>query len=91
MGVEASLTGHMVFSTSHTNSALESITRLIDMGMDPFNFADALLGILAQLLVKKLCKCKESYLSSSQELKDFTKEYAEKLRHSDAWKLDGGV
>jgi hypothetical protein len=48
MGVEASLTGHLVFSMLHTNSAPESITRLLDMGMDPFNFADALLGILAQ-------------------------------------------
>ena len=55
MGVEASLTGHLVFSTLHTNSAPESITRLMDMGMDPFNFADALLGILPQRLAKKLC------------------------------------
>ena len=90
MGVEASLTGHMVFSTLHTNSAPESITRLLDMGMDPFNFADALLGILAQRLAKKLCDCKEAYPPSPQELKDFIKEYAEELRHSDAWKLDGG-
>ena len=90
MGVEASLTGHLVFSTLHTNSAPESITRLLDMGMDPFNFADALLGILAQRLAKKLCDCKESYLPSSQELKDFIKEYAEELRHSEAWKLDAG-
>src|SRR5205823_3070136 len=52
MGVEASLTGHLVFSTLHTNSAPESIIRLLDMGMDPFNFADALLGILAQRLAK---------------------------------------
>jgi type II secretory ATPase GspE/PulE/Tfp pilus assembly ATPase PilB-like protein len=90
MGVEASLTGHMVFSTLHTNSAPESITRLLDMGMDPFNFADALLGILAQRLAKKLCDCKESYHPSSQELKDFIKEYAEELRHTDAWKADEG-
>ena len=90
MGVEASLTGHMVFSTLHTNSAPESITRLLDMGMDPFNFADALLGILAQRLAKKLCDCKESYAPSAQELKDFIKEYAEELRHSDAWKTDAG-
>jgi type II secretory ATPase GspE/PulE/Tfp pilus assembly ATPase PilB-like protein len=61
MGVEASLTGHLVFSTLHTNSAPESITRLLDMGMDPFNFADALLGILAQRLAKRLCDCKEAY------------------------------
>ena len=79
MGAEASLTGHMVFSTLHTNSAPESITRLLDTGIDPFNFADALLGILAQRIAKKLCECKESYLPSSQELKDFIKEYAEEL------------
>ena len=90
MGVEASLTGHLVFSTLHSNSAPESITRLLEMGMDPFNFADALLGILAQRLAKKLCDCKESFVPSAQELKDFIKEYAEELRHSDAWKMDGG-
>ena len=88
MGVEASLTGHMVFSTLHTNSAPESMTRLLDMCMDPFNFADALLGILAQRLAKKLCDCKEVYLPSAQEIKDFIKEYSEELRHTDAWKLD---
>ena len=90
MGVEASLTGHMVFSTLHTNSAPESITRLLDMGMDPFNFADALLGILAQRLAKKLCDCKEAYQPSSQELKDFIREYSEELRNTDAWKADPG-
>ena len=90
MGVEASLTGHMVFSTLHTNSAPESITRLLDMGMDPFNFADALLGILAQRLAKKLCDCKESFVPSGQELRDFIKEYAEELRHTEAWKVDAG-
>lgn len=90
MGVEASLTGHMVFSTLHTNSAPESITRLLDMGMDPFNFADALLGILAQRLAKKLCDCKEAYQPTSQEIKDFIKEYAEELRSTDAWKTDPG-
>jgi type II secretory ATPase GspE/PulE/Tfp pilus assembly ATPase PilB-like protein len=90
MGVEASLTGHMVFSTLHTNSAPESITRLLDMGMDPFNFADALLGILAQRLAKKLCDCKEAYHPNSQEIKDFIREYAEELRHTEAWKADPG-
>src|SRR5882672_9189458 len=54
-GVEASLTGHLVFSTLHTNSAPESVTRLLDLGMDPFNFADALLGVLAQRLARTLC------------------------------------
>ncbi len=91
MGVEASLTGHMVFSTLHTNSAPESITRLLDMGMDPFNFADALLGILAQRLAKKLCDCKEAYQPAAQEIKDFIREYAEELRSTDAWKTDPGV
>jgi type II secretory ATPase GspE/PulE/Tfp pilus assembly ATPase PilB-like protein len=61
-GIEASLTGHVVFSTLHTNSAAETVVRLLDMGLDPFNFADALLGILAQRLVKRLCpNCKEAY------------------------------
>lgn len=88
MGVEASLTGHLVFSTLHTNSAPESITRLMDMGMDPFNFADALLGILAQRLAKKLCDCKEAYVPDGDELRRFVTEYAEELRHSRAWKSD---
>jgi len=88
MGVEASLTGHLVFSTLHTNSAPESITRLIDMGMDPFNFADALLGILAQRLAKRLCACKESYVPDEEELRLFATEYVEELRHSAAWKAD---
>jgi len=88
MGVEASLTGHLVFSTLHTNSAPESITRLLDMGMDPFNFADALLGILAQRLAKRLCACKEAYVPDAEELRLFAAEYAEELRHSVVWKAD---
>lgn len=88
MGVEASLTGHMVFSTLHTNSAPESITRLLDMGMDPFNFADALLGILAQRLAKKLCDCKAAYFPEAEEIKLFVAEYAEELRHTPTWKAD---
>jgi len=68
IGIEASLTGHLVFSTLHTNSAPETITRLLDMGLDPFNFADALLGILAQRLVRTLCSaCKEPYHPSEEE------------------------
>ncbi|HSV51368.1 MAG TPA: GspE/PulE family protein, partial [Burkholderiaceae bacterium] len=90
MGVEASLTGHLVFSTLHTNSAPESITRLLDMGMDPFNFADALLGILAQRLAKKLCDCKQAYVPDPQELRSFIKEYSDELRHTEAWKTDPG-
>jgi len=88
MGVEASLTGHLVFSTLHTNSAPESITRLLDMGMDPFNFADALLGILAQRLAKRLCDCREAYFPEPDEIKIFIAEYAEDLRQTAAWKAD---
>ncbi len=88
MGVEASLTGHLVFSTLHTNSAPESITRLLDMGMDPFNFADALLGILAQRLAKKLCDCKQAYVPDAEEFRLFVAEYAEELRHTQPWKAD---
>jgi len=76
IGVEASLTGHLVFSTLHTNSAPESVTRLLDMGMDPFNFADAVLGILAQRLVRTLCKdCKEEYHPSQEEFRQLMQEY----------------
>lgn len=79
-GIEASLTGHLVFSTLHTNSAPESVVRLLDMGMDPFNFADALLGILAQRLAKRLCmKCKKAYQPSDDELFSLVKEYATEL------------
>lgn len=77
-GIEASLTGHLVLSTLHTNSAPESITRLLDMGMDPFNFADALLAILAQRLAKSLCpQCRKSYKPSQEELQELAQEYVE--------------
>ena len=88
IGIEASLTGHLVFATLHTNSAPESINRLLDMGMDPFNFADALLGILAQRLAKRLCKCKEAYTPTADELKRLIAEYCEDLAETDYWKKD---
>ncbi|MBC8284295.1 MAG: GspE/PulE family protein [Nitrospinae bacterium] len=76
IGLEASLTGHLVFSTLHTNSAPETITRLIDMGMNPLNFADALLLIIAQRLVRTLCKkCKEDYHPDREEYDSLVKEY----------------
>lgn len=75
-GIEASLTGHLVFSTLHTNSAPETITRLLDMGMDPFNFADALLGVLAQRLGRTLCKdCKEKYHPNREEFDSLVRNY----------------
>jgi type II secretory ATPase GspE/PulE/Tfp pilus assembly ATPase PilB-like protein len=89
MGIEASLTGHLVFATLHTNSAPESIVRLLDMGMDPFNFADALLGVLAQRLAKRLCgNCKQPYQPSEQELQHLLAEYCEELKHTHAFAKD---
>lgn len=79
IGIEASLTGHLVFATLHTNSAPESIIRLLDMGMDPFNFSDALLGILAQRLAKRLCKCREEYKPDDDEVRLFMTEYCSEL------------
>lgn len=79
----------MVFSTLHTNSAPESIVRLLDMGMDPFNFADALLGILAQRLAKRLCsKCKMAYTPTQEEMQAFIKEYCEELMNTEAFIKD---
>jgi type II secretory ATPase GspE/PulE/Tfp pilus assembly ATPase PilB-like protein len=78
IGVEASLTGHLVLSTLHTNSAPETIIRLLDMGIDPFNFADSLLGVLAQRLVRVLCKaCKEAYEPDADVLSDMLHGYGE--------------
>jgi type II secretory ATPase GspE/PulE/Tfp pilus assembly ATPase PilB-like protein len=76
IGIEASLTGHLVFSTLHTNSAPETITRLLDMDIDPFNFADALLGIMAQRLIRTLCqKCKDGYHPTVQEFNAIVEAY----------------
>ena len=89
IGIEASLTGHLVFATLHTNSAPESIIRLLDMGMDPFNFSDALLGILAQRLGKRLCKeCKVAYHPDADEIKRLLHEYSEELTNTENWKKD---
>lgn len=76
--IEASLTGHLVLSTLHTNTAPESVTRLLDLGMDPFNFADALLAVLSQRLAKSLCaKCKQAYTPDANELDLLLTEYCE--------------
>ena len=89
IGIEASLTGHLVFTTLHTNSAPESIVRLLDMGMDPFNFADALLGVLAQRLAKRLCtKCKTPHVATQEELKGILEEYCVELKNTVQWKRD---
>jgi type II secretory ATPase GspE/PulE/Tfp pilus assembly ATPase PilB-like protein len=74
--IEAALTGHLVFSTLHTNSAPETVTRLLGMGIDPFNFSDSLLGILAQRLVRRLCPhCREAYAPETVEKELILAEY----------------
>ena len=74
--IEASLTGHLVMSTLHTNSAPETVTRLLDMGMDPFNFADSLLAVLAQRLVRRLCtQCVVSRPSTPEEVEELLADY----------------
>jgi type II secretory ATPase GspE/PulE/Tfp pilus assembly ATPase PilB-like protein len=74
--VESSLTGHLVLSTLHTNSAPESVARLVDMGIDPFNFADALLGVLAQRLTRRLCaRCRRNEPAGESEIHALAEEY----------------
>lgn len=74
--IEASLTGHLVLSTLHTNSAPETVTRLVDMGLDPFSFADALLGVLAQRLARALCRqCREQHLAGQAEMDELAEAY----------------
>jgi type II secretory ATPase GspE/PulE/Tfp pilus assembly ATPase PilB-like protein/putative methionine-R-sulfoxide reductase with GAF domain len=102
IGVEASLTGHLVFSTLHTNSAPETITRLLGLELDPMDFADALLGVLAQRLLRTLCPdCKEPYSPSAEEIEQLQhmyggprEQFAELLKSMGELKLyrprDGG-
>lgn len=75
-GVEAALTGHMVFSTLHTNSAPETVTRLLDMELDPYSFGDSLLGVLAQRLMRRLCKkCKRPVEVTPELIEEFKREF----------------
>jgi type II secretory ATPase GspE/PulE/Tfp pilus assembly ATPase PilB-like protein len=76
IAIEASLTGHLVFSTLHTNSAPETVVRLIEMGMDPYNFSDALLGVLAQRLARRLCEyCRKPYHPNREEYDELVRGY----------------
>jgi type II secretory ATPase GspE/PulE/Tfp pilus assembly ATPase PilB-like protein len=80
MGIEASTTGHLVMSTLHTNNAPETIVRLLEMGIDPIAFADSLLCILAQRLVRRLCShCKVAYHPSREEFDEIVRSFDEKL------------
>jgi type II secretory ATPase GspE/PulE/Tfp pilus assembly ATPase PilB-like protein len=89
IGIEASLTGHLVFATLHTNSAPESMVRLLDMGMDPFNFADALLGILAQRLAKRLCNhCKVAYHPQPDEIGQLLTDFCAELLNTESFMRD---
>ena len=82
IAIEASLTGHLVLSTLHTNSAPETITRLLEMDMNPINLADAVLGILAQRLVRTLCpKCKEEKKADDEDLERIRTMYGEEFIH----------
>jgi len=79
IGIEASLTGHLVFSTLHTNSAPETITRLLDMGLNPLNFSDAFLGVLAQRLTRRLCQnCCEEYPVTEDDFEVIANDYGKK-------------
>src|SRR5262245_55551487 len=97
IAIEASLTGHLVLSTLHTNSAVETVVRLLDLGCDPFNFADAMLGILAQRLCKRICpSCKEEYHPSMQEYDEIAQDYGAEswgalgVRYHSEWMLSRG-
>lgn len=102
IAVEASLTGHLVLSTLHTNSAPESIARLLEIGLDPFNFSDSLLAILAQRLVRRLCpQCTTPLVLSPEPLERLASQYLNsgsplqntpeaRARLIDQWRLNYG-
>jgi len=88
MAVEASLTGHLVLSTLHTNSAAETVTRLLDMGLDPFNFGDSLLAVVAQRLVRRLCtECRTSKPAQQSDIDELLADYM----HAFGAGRDGGA
>jgi len=97
IAIEASLTGHLVLSTLHTNSAVETVTRLLDMGCESFNFADAMLGVLAMRLSKRICpQCKETYHPTRQEYDELVQGYGVRywdklgIAYTDDWTLYRG-
>ncbi|WP_229333526.1 GspE/PulE family protein [Glaciecola sp. MH2013] len=91
-GIEASLTGHLVLSTLHTNSAPETITRLLDLGLDPVNFADACVGILAQRLIRTLCpECKVGYPASDFDKAFIKRQYGDEFLDELGLNFDGEI
>ena len=88
IAVEAALTGHMVLSTLHTNDASGAVTRLDEMGVEPFLTASSLVGVLAQRLVRRLCpKCKEEYEISHEELKKIVPDLEDYGYNQPSYKL----
>lgn len=84
MAIQAALTGHLVLSTLHTNDSASAITRLVDMGVERFKIAAALVGVIAQRLVRNLCvDCRETYYPSAKVLEDL--RYNGDVRHPFAW------
>ena len=85
VAIESSLTGHLVLSTLHTNSAPETVTRLLDIGMDPFNFGDSLLGVLSQRLVRQICPhCRTSREATQEEIDELIGDYRSAFAGSQA-------
>ena len=77
MVIQSSLTGHLVFSTLHTNDAAGAITRMLDLGVEPYLVASSVAGVLAQRLVRKLCpECKEIVKAESEQMRDLGLGYA---------------
>ncbi|MEJ5359313.1 MAG: ATPase, T2SS/T4P/T4SS family [Desulfobacterales bacterium] len=86
IALQAALTGHLVLSTLHTNNAPETLTRLLDMGMNALNISDAFLGVLGQRLVRRLCpNCIESYHPSAQEFEDLRQDYGPERFDAEGW------
>jgi type II secretory ATPase GspE/PulE/Tfp pilus assembly ATPase PilB-like protein len=97
IGIEASLTGHLVLTTLHTNTAVETVVRLLEMGMDPFNFSDALLGVLGQRLARTICKdCKQIFHPAREAYDSMVAGYGEEafadlgIAYNDAFVLYRG-
>jgi len=89
IAIQASLTGHLVFSTLHTNDAAGAVTRLIDMGVEPFLVSSSVLAIMAQRLVRVICpKCKEGYRPPGESLKEIGLSPAE-LKNGEVFRGKG--
>ena len=79
IAVQASITGHLVVSTLHTNDTASSISRLLDMGVEPYLLSDALIGTVAQRLVRRLCRCRRARLATDEEAKELGADNGEKI------------